>query len=432
MTPTLQPTWLDRAWADLGVREATGPADDPRVVAYYRDAGHPEITSDSVAWCAAFVGACLARAGQTPSGSLLARSYLSWGEALEEPRLGAVAVFPRGADPALGHVGFLIGVTDRALIVLGGNQSDAVSVEAYPRDRLLGLRWPSASPPSAAPATVFERALAHVFEMEGGFTDDPYDPGGPTNLGITLATYAAFRQMPLNAESGGRLKQDLQQLTKDTARDIYLARYWQPSMSHLMPPALAVMHFDASVNHGVAGAARLLQQALDVEVDGEIGPVTLSAARTRPLVASLDGYADIRLARYRSLPHFWRFGRGWTRRVQATQSLAVSLTDLPSPPLPPSLTKDQPMTNDSTSAQPKWWGNSMTIWGTIITTLANVLPAIGPLIGIDITAEMIRDIGQNATQAIQAIGGLVGILLTVFGRMRAVQPLTRRDFNIKF
>ena len=90
------------------------------------------------------------------------------------------------------------------------------------------------------------------------------------------------------------------------------------------------------------------------------------------------------------------------------------------------------MTTETTSADPKWWGNSMTIWGAIVTGLTNVLPILGPLIGVDISAEMIRDLGQNATQAIQAIGGIIGILLTVVGRMRAIQPLARRDFNVKF
>lgn len=90
------------------------------------------------------------------------------------------------------------------------------------------------------------------------------------------------------------------------------------------------------------------------------------------------------------------------------------------------------MTTETTSAESKWWGNSMTIWGAIVTGLTNVLPILGPLIGVDISAEMIRDLGQNATQAIQAIGGIIGILLTVVGRMRAIQPLARRDFNVKF
>lgn len=439
MTNSKQPAWLDRAWADLGVHEAAGPANDARVLAYYRDAGHPEIASDSVAWCAAFVGACLDRSGITSSGSLLARSYLTWGEAAGDDCIGAIAVFSRGTDQTQGHVGFLVGTAEDNLVILGGNQSDAVSVEFFPRDRLLGLRWPSSTDASSRPVqSTFDRALDHVFEMEGGFTDDPYDPGGPTNLGITLATYAAHKRATLTAANTAGLRQELQHLDKDTAREIYLARYWQPSRSGLLPPAVAVMHFDASVNHGVGGSARMLQEALEVDIDGDIGPVTLAAAREQPLASTLDRYAAIRHARYQGLPHFWRFGRGWTRRVEATRALATTLLDCPLPPLPTSKQKEPPMTTDTgtnadtNAAEPKWWGNSMTIWGAIVTGLTNVLPVVGPLLGIDISAEMIRDLGEHATRAIQAIGGIVGILLTVFGRMRAVQPIARRDFNVKF
>jgi uncharacterized protein (TIGR02594 family) len=135
-----QPRWLELAWADLGVAEAPGPANNPKVVRYYADSGHPEVGADEVAWCAAFVGACLQRAGVAGTRSLMARSYLDWGQPLEEPRTGAVAVLSRGSDPSLGHVGFLVGVTASDIVLLAGNQGDAVSVQAFPRSRVVGFR----------------------------------------------------------------------------------------------------------------------------------------------------------------------------------------------------------------------------------------------------------------------------------------------------
>jgi uncharacterized protein (TIGR02594 family) len=211
-----QPRWLDFAWADLGVAEIAGTRDNSRVVRYYADVGHPEVSND---WCAAFLGACLERADVGSTRSLLARSYLDWGVPADEPRYGAIAVLSRGSDPTLGHVGFLVGETDADIILLGGNQGDAVSVQAFPRSRVLGLRWPSIDPVpfkpvipeaepreaigDAAPPTdaLFERALAHVLEMEGGYDDDPYDPGGPTNQGITLAEYARDRGVEVTADN---------------------------------------------------------------------------------------------------------------------------------------------------------------------------------------------------------------------------------------
>jgi uncharacterized protein (TIGR02594 family) len=436
MPHPFQPAWLDHAWAELGVLENTGTASNPRVVAYYRDAGHAHIRSDAVAWCAAFLGACLKRANITPTGSLLARSYLAWGDEIDEPRFGAIAVLTRGDDPGQGHVGFLVGATSTHLFLLGGNQSDAVRVDAFDRSRLLSLRWPSDRAPANAPqpaSSFFDIALAHVLEMEGGWTEDPYDPGGPTNLGITLATYAAWKRIPLTADNFDELRAELRTLDPATARTIYQARYWTPSSAAELPPALALMHFDASVNHGVGGGAHMLQQALGVAVDGEIGPETLAAAHSRPLPATLDTYAALRLARYQALSTYWRFGRGWTNRVNATRKAADALLShtlsTKEPTMPDASTA--PVTTTPTVSPPKWWGESLTIWGVIVTTLSTVLPAVGPLIGIDITAEMVRDLGQHLTQLIQALGGVIGVVMTILGRLRAVQPLIRRDVTLK-
>ena len=192
-----QPAWLQAAWAEFGVREGAGADDAPQVLRYFREAGHSEIAHDATPWCAAFVGAMLKRAGLEGTGSLLARSYLGWGEAIDDARSGAVVVLSRGDDPGAGHVGLYVGAAGDRVFLLGGNQGDAVSVEAFDAGRVLGYRWPSEGPPSPTAVTnnIFETALAHVLEMEGGYTDDPYDPGGPTNKGITLTEFAKWRHV---------------------------------------------------------------------------------------------------------------------------------------------------------------------------------------------------------------------------------------------
>jgi len=443
-----QPRWLELAWGDLGIAEAAGANSNPNVVRYYAEVGHAAVTDDEVAWCAAFLGACLERAGIRSTRSLMARSYLSWGEALSEPRPGAIAVLSRGFDPRLGHVGFLVGTTSNDVILLGGNQGDAVRVQPFPRSRLLGLRWPStaaASPPLAerqpdAPAVgdIFERALVHVLEMEGGYDDDPYDPGGPTNLGITLAVYAHAKGVELTADNIGALKSELKQIPVETARRIYRDRYWLASACPRLPPPLAVFHFDTAVNHGVDGAARMLQQAVKVDSDGEIGPATLAAIAARPIQQTLGAYAEIRRQRYRSLAHFWRFGKGWLRRVDATLALATSLNRaIPPTSSTPQPTEKQPMSTEidntaqpTAETEPKWWGRSMTIWGVVVTMLSTVLPALGPAIGLNITAELIHQLGDNVVLFGQALGGLVGTVLAIYGRVRASTPLERRQVTL--
>ena len=370
----------------------------------------------------------------------MARSYLAWGEPANEARTGAIAVLSRGSDPGAGHVGFLIGETGSSVILLGGNQGDAVTVAPFDRSRLLGLRWPRGAGLETRPAQpgpkseIFERALAHVLEMEGGYTDDPFDPGGATNLGITLSVFARWKGVTADATSMARLKEELRHIGPDTAGSIYAARYWRPAGCGALLPPLALMHFDAAVNHGVGSAIRFLQEAVGTEPDGEIGPLTEAAIARAELRETLECYADIRRRRYRMLPHFWRFGRGWLARVDRTLARALEEAAREDQPPTPSeeTSKGRPMNETaSEQASAKWWGSSMTVWGTIITALATVLPALGPAFGYDITPDMVRDLGGQAVSAVQALAGLAGTLMTLYGRVRATQPLVRRMVSLR-
>ena len=139
--PKGEPKWLTLARAELGVREGAGAANSPTVLKYYEDAGHPEVDHDDVAWCAAFVGAMLKRAGLPHSGSLAARSYLQWGKAVAKPYPGCVAVFRRGKGWQ-GHVAFYLSQGSKGITILGGNQGDAVSIIHMPPADLLGYREP--------------------------------------------------------------------------------------------------------------------------------------------------------------------------------------------------------------------------------------------------------------------------------------------------
>lgn len=133
--------WMELARAELGVKEGAGAAENPVVLKYFADAGGGWAKSDAIPWCAAFVGAMLERAGYACTRSLAARSYLQWGRAVSSPRVGAVAVFKRGAPPS-GHVGFVESWTASRVTVLGGNQSNAVTLAEFKRSDLLGMRWP--------------------------------------------------------------------------------------------------------------------------------------------------------------------------------------------------------------------------------------------------------------------------------------------------
>lgn len=140
------PKWLALAKAELGVKEGPGAANNPRVVKLFADAGFPGVTQDSVAWCAAAVGAILARSGIKPSGSLAARSYETWGVGLKTPVLGCIGVKKRPGAAWQGHVGFVVGANARQVFMLGGNQADAWTIAAFNRAEFTAFRWPSSVP----------------------------------------------------------------------------------------------------------------------------------------------------------------------------------------------------------------------------------------------------------------------------------------------
>ncbi|MFT3731014.1 MAG: TIGR02594 family protein [Hyphomicrobium sp.] len=433
-----QPAWLQAAWAELGVREIPGDANAPEILRYFRDAGDETVETEATPWCAAFAGAMLKRAGVSGTGSLLARSYLDWGDALDDTRLGAIAVLARGDDPTTGHVGFVLGEAGAKLFLLGGNQGDAVAVAAFDKTRLLGLRWPKDESETAAPVGddgIFAKTLAHVLEMEGGYTDDPYDPGGPTNRGITLQVYADFKGQTLDASSRDRLISELKSIPDATVATIYRRRYFDPADCPAFTAPLALMHFDAAVNHGVGAAIRMLQQASGATVDGEIGPETLSAIGTRNVSDLIESYADIRRARYRALPHFWRFGRGWLKRVDATLALGNSWATAdgitrgllePAQNAKGENTMSNQTTTTTTDDSAKWWAQSKTMWGILITAASTVLPALAPAIGVSLPADVIQTFGDQAITAAQAIGGLIGSALAIYGRFTASSVLSLR------
>lgn len=139
------PPMLKAAFADLGLHETPGPAATARIVDMYAKAGHPEVKSDEVSWCAAAMGAWAVETGTAGTRSLAARSYLNWGQPVRADRVmprGVVVVFKRGNSTWQGHVALLLEDQGRYLLVIGANQSNAVTIMHMPRSALLGARKP--------------------------------------------------------------------------------------------------------------------------------------------------------------------------------------------------------------------------------------------------------------------------------------------------
>ncbi len=136
------PPWLALAGALLGTSERAGAADNPVILSWARALGIA-YAADSVPWCGLFVAHCLATAMPRialPAQPLWARNWARFGTAVP-PAAGAIMVFRRGAGS--GHVGFYAGESADAFRILGGNQSDGVSLAWLGKHRLLAARWPA-------------------------------------------------------------------------------------------------------------------------------------------------------------------------------------------------------------------------------------------------------------------------------------------------
>ena len=136
------PKWLSVARGEVGVKEAVGSADNPRIVEYHLSTSLDKGAAfqDETPWCSSFVNWCMEKAGEDGTNSAWARSWLRWGFSIDKPTYGCVVIFSRGTDS--GHVAFFLKEVGPNLLVFGGNQNDSVCEALYPKERVLGYRWP--------------------------------------------------------------------------------------------------------------------------------------------------------------------------------------------------------------------------------------------------------------------------------------------------
>ena len=164
----------------------------------------------------------------------------------------------------------------------------------------------------------FETCLAHVLQSEGGYVDHPSDPGGATNMGITIATLRTWRGRSVT-------KADVKALTRAEAAAIYRKNYWDAVRGDDLPRGLDLVAFDAAVNSGVSRGAKWLQSALGVPADGKVGPKTIAAANAAHKDAVIDRACDLRLGFLRQLETWKTFGKGWIKRVESVREAASKM-----------------------------------------------------------------------------------------------------------
>lgn len=169
--------------------------------------------------------------------------------------------------------------------------------------------------------TSWPDTIAAILIHEGGWANDPHDPGGCTKYGITLRTWR-------NAGHPRAECADLRRITRDHAAEIYREHYWQAVNGDELPAGVDLMICDHAVNACVSRAITLLQDAVGSFADGIIGFATLAAAKKAMEAdpsGTLERIASKRFAYYRSLKTFERYGKGWTARVYSALSDARKL-----------------------------------------------------------------------------------------------------------
>lgn len=160
--------------------------------------------------------------------------------------------------------------------------------------------------------------LPITLKYEGGYSDHPKDPGGATNMGITIGRLSEVRGHQVT-------KAEVKALTKAEAQAIYDRYYWRPIRGDDLNYGVDLVVFDFGVNSGPARAARYLQAVVGAKQDGRIGPATVRTANTADGKAVIQKLCARRLSFLRGLAIWNTFKRGWSSRVADVEARAVAM-----------------------------------------------------------------------------------------------------------
>lgn len=170
-----------------------------------------------------------------------------------------------------------------------------------------------------------KQALSWLGLSEGGYVDDPKDPGGPTNHGVTERVWHAYQRnndMPML---------DVRKITPEIAAKIFAEQYFTPVWFDKLPSGLDYCQGDFSVNSGPSRATTELQEVLvsldhTIAIDGHMGHNTLAAIKVENIIRLIVLVCERRLAFMKRLKHWQRFKSGWTIRVNGVEKRATELT----------------------------------------------------------------------------------------------------------
>lgn len=165
----------------------------------------------------------------------------------------------------------------------------------------------------------FEPSLNRVWLDEGGYSNHPSDPGGPTNWGITIHDYREYIDPDATAD-------DVRAMKREESRQIYRKQYWDALRCDELPAGVDYSVFDYGVNSGVTRARRVLQQILGFPANDRTitNDVIAAAGRANPEALIKAIYSE-RLAFLKRLSTWSTFGVGWSRRVNGVRAASLAM-----------------------------------------------------------------------------------------------------------
>lgn len=164
----------------------------------------------------------------------------------------------------------------------------------------------------------FNQSLVFVLQSEGGWSDNPADPGGATMKGVTLAVFR-------NLIDPDATKTVLRNITDAQLNTVYHKSYWNVIRGDELPSGVDYAVFDFAVNSGPGRAAKYLQSVVGANADGSIGPATLAAVAKIAPATIINHLMDQRLAFLQRLDGWSTFGRGWSDRVATVRARALKM-----------------------------------------------------------------------------------------------------------
>jgi lysozyme family protein len=177
-------------------------------------------------------------------------------------------------------------------------------------------------------ASSYDEALARLLADEGGYSNHPSDPGGPTNFGITLADYRKY----VKPDAGAA---DVRAMKVAEAKRIYREKYWNAMRCDELPAGVDYCVFDYGVNSGIGRAGKVLRRLLDLPDNSSVvTDAVLNAAGKQNPQALLTAICDERLRFLKGLRTWPVFGHGWSRRVVEGKAAALAMADKNARPAP--------------------------------------------------------------------------------------------------